>query len=242
MANYNPPTESLTQFNSGVFNAVSGSTGLTISQGDLRYLRFPLGQGAETLPSVSVSGTATMGTANITGTASIGGTTTMSGDITLNEASGQQTITCSAPSGLNISTNVNTAPISFTAQSSSGTYTDILKIQANDNPRVIIKSTEAQFVSYSTPTQVGMIVNNSSGINLRCTASSGSGGVILDATTSTVGAGAITLATKNGTPSTTTGLILTGTALTSGTAGAHGGQHLCLTINGTQYKIALLAP
>ena len=229
MATYNPPTENLSVFDSGVFHAVSGSSGLTIDQGDLRYLRFPLGQGGETLPSVSV-----------TGTASIGGATTMSGDITLNEASGQQTITCSAPSGLNISTNVNQAPISFTAQSSSGTYTDILQISANNNPRVIIKSTEAQFLSYTTPAQAGMIVNNSSGINLRCTASTGSGGVILDATTSTAGAGAITLRTKDGTPSTTTGLILTGTALTASTAGVSASQYLCLTINGTQYKIALL--
>jgi hypothetical protein len=59
MASYNPPTEDLSQFNSGVFNAVSGDSALTISQGDSRYLRFPLGQGAETLPSVSVSGSAT---------------------------------------------------------------------------------------------------------------------------------------------------------------------------------------
>jgi len=76
---------------------------------------------------------------------------------------------------------------------------------------------------------------------MRSTASTGLGGVILDASTSTSGAGAITLNTKNGSPSTTTGLILNGTALTSGTAGSNSGQHLCLTINGVLYKIALLS-
>ena len=36
------------------------------------------------------------------------------------------------------------------------------------------------------------------------------------------------------------GLISTGNTLTAATAGGSAGQHLCLTINGTVYKIALL--
>ena len=229
MATYNPPTENLSVFDSGVFHAVSGSSGLTIDQGDLRYLRFPLGQGGETLPSVSV-----------TGTASIGGATTMSGDITLNEASGQQTITCSAPSGLNFSTTTNGAPISFTTQSSAGVNTDVLKIQSAQAPRVTMNVTDVVFQDKTSPSQQCTITISSNGTNIKSTASSGLGGVIIDSSTSTAGAGAITLKTKDGTPSTTTGLILSGTALTASTAGVSASQYLCLTINGTQYKIALL--
>ena len=60
MATYEPPTEDLTYpdgFNPLVFQQLTDA--LTIEEGDARYLRFPLGQGAETIPSLTVSGTLT---------------------------------------------------------------------------------------------------------------------------------------------------------------------------------------
>ena len=241
MASYNPPTEDLSQFNSGVFNAVSGDSSLTINQGDLRYLRFPIGQGDETLPSVSITGTANIGGATtMSGSASVSGTTTMSNTITLNKASGQQEMTCSAPSGLKIATTTNTAPITFSCQSSSGTFNNVLQIQANINPRVSMNITELTLADRASATQIGTISIPSAGLTIKSTASSGAGGIILDSSTSTSGGGAIILNTKNGTASATTGLILNGDTLTSATAGGSSGQHLRLTINGIQYKIALL--
>lgn len=60
MATYEPPTEDLTYpdgFNPLVFQQLTDA--LTIEEGDARYLRFPLGQGAESIPSLTVSGTLT---------------------------------------------------------------------------------------------------------------------------------------------------------------------------------------
>jgi hypothetical protein len=243
MATYNPPTENLSQFNSGVFNSVSGDSALTIDQGDTRYLRFPIGQGAETIPSVSITGTANIGGATtMSGSASVSGTTTMSDTITLNKASGTQSIVCSAPTALNIQTTTNGAPINFSCQSTSGTFNGVLQVIANNNPRVQMYVNDTKVIDRNNNNYMTAISNPTGSTLIQNLSSAGNGGVIIDSSTSTAGAGAITLNTKNGSPSTTTGLILNGTALTSGTAGAHGGQHLCLTINGTLYKIALLAP
>jgi hypothetical protein len=67
------------------------------------------------------------------------------------------------------------------------------------------------------------------------------GNILLTGTLSS-GAGSIELKTKDATAGSGTGLILTGNTLLSGSAGGHFGQHLCLTIGGTVYKIALLNP
>lgn len=58
MANYEPPTENLPEFNSSVFRTTTQS--LNIEEADARYLRFPLGQGTETLPGLGVSGTSNL--------------------------------------------------------------------------------------------------------------------------------------------------------------------------------------
>jgi filamentous hemagglutinin len=61
MATYEPPTEDLTYpdgFNPLVFQQLTDA--LTIEEGDARYLRFPLGQGAEQIPTLTVSGTSTL--------------------------------------------------------------------------------------------------------------------------------------------------------------------------------------
>lgn len=57
MASYPPPTETLPIFDAGVFT--TNDSTLTISQADARYLKFPTGQGTETIPNLVVSGTAT---------------------------------------------------------------------------------------------------------------------------------------------------------------------------------------
>jgi hypothetical protein len=238
MSAYNPPTRNLSSFDSIVFQQAD-TEGLSQDEADTRYVRFPLAQGSLTIPSVNITGSATVGT-----TASITGATTMTGDITLNKASGVQTMLCSAPSGLNIRETANSQPINFSVRNSTTEYPNVLQLIADPNPRAIITGAELKIINAFNTTQqtnfnmsgVGgtMLINN--------TSSTGLGGIIIDANSSTSGTatGAITLTTKNGTPSTTTGLILTGTALQSATAGGSAGTHLCITLNGTLYKIALL--
>jgi len=59
MASYEPPIENLPIFNQSVFTTNTDST-LTISAADKRYLKFPLGQGTETLPNLIVNGVSTI--------------------------------------------------------------------------------------------------------------------------------------------------------------------------------------
>jgi len=61
MATYPPPTETLPTFNSTAFTS-SLTDGLTIAEADTRYLRFPIGQGDETISNLDVVGTLTAGT------------------------------------------------------------------------------------------------------------------------------------------------------------------------------------
>lgn len=68
-----------------------------------------------------------------------------------------------------------------------------------------------------------------------------SGNILLTGTLSS-GTGHIELKSKDGTAGSGTGLIFTGNTLLSGSSGGNSGQHLCLTINGSVYKIALLNP
>jgi hypothetical protein len=76
---YNPPTEILPTFNSSVFSD-NNTAGLTIAQGDARYLKFPFGQGDETLPS----------------TLTVTGLTTLNGGLTASGTSTLATLTASA--------------------------------------------------------------------------------------------------------------------------------------------------
>lgn len=64
MTEYNPPTETLPEFNSQVFRSLTDT--LTFEEADLRYLRFPLGQGTEVLPNLTVQGTAQVGNLALT--------------------------------------------------------------------------------------------------------------------------------------------------------------------------------
>jgi len=60
MATYNPPTQDLVIFDNSVFTDSNPSGNLTRAQADLLYLHFPFGQGAETIPSVTITGTSTL--------------------------------------------------------------------------------------------------------------------------------------------------------------------------------------
>jgi hypothetical protein len=238
MSAYNPPTRNLSSFDSIVFQQAD-TEGLSQDEADTRYVRFPLAQGSLTIPSVNITGSATIGT-----TASITGATTMSGDITLNKASGFQTMLCSAPTGLTIRETANSQPINFSVRNSTTEYPNVLQLIADPNPRAIVTGYEIKIVNFSATSQQTNLDMATAGGSLRINnaSSTGAGGIVIDANTSTSGTatGAITLTTKNGTPSTSNGLILTGTALQSATAGGSSGQHLCITLNGTLYKIALL--
>jgi hypothetical protein len=68
-----------------------------------------------------------------------------------------------------------------------------------------------------------------------------SGSMTIDTSPSSVGA-VLTLSTKDNVAGSGLGLALTGNTLLSASAGGNSGQHLCLSIGGTVYKIALLNP
>jgi len=75
MATYNPPTQDLVIFDNSVFTDSNPSGNLTRAQADLLYLHFPFGQGAETIPSVSITGTSTLsGTVSANNNLILGGT------------------------------------------------------------------------------------------------------------------------------------------------------------------------
>ena len=62
----------------------------------------------------------------------------------------------------------------------------------------------------------------------------------IDTNVSSTAGATLTLATKDNVPGSGAGLVLTGNTLLNASAGIFSGQHLCLTIGGTVYKIALL--
>jgi hypothetical protein len=99
----------------------------------------------------------------------------------------------------------------------AGVMTNFLQCNANTNSVNMFKSVDMN----------GQILKTSSN------------NINIDASTSS-GAGIINLTTKAGTAGSGAGLTLTGNTLTASTVGASAGQYLCLTINGTVYKIALL--
>jgi hypothetical protein len=76
------------------------------------------------------------------------------------------------------------------------------------------------------------------GNNIRTT----TGSLAINTASSATAGAVLTLATKDGTPGSGLGLALTGDTLLSGSAGGSSGQHLCLSIGGTVYKIKLENP
>jgi hypothetical protein len=66
------------------------------------------------------------------------------------------------------------------------------------------------------------------------------GSMSIDTSASSTAGATLTLATKDNVAGSGAGLVLTGNTLLNASAGGNSGQHLCLTIGGTVYKIALL--
>lgn len=79
---------------------------------------------------------------------------------------------------------------------------------------------------------------DTNGNDIRCSTGSLQVGC---ASSSTAGA-TLTLATKDNVAGSGAGLVLSGNTLLNASAGGSSGTHLCLTINGVVYKIALLNP
>jgi hypothetical protein len=67
-----------------------------------------------------------------------------------------------------------------------------------------------------------------------------SGNMTIGNASSSAAGSVLTLATKDNAAGSGLGLALTGNTLLSGSASGNSGQHLCLSIGGTVYKIALL--
>ena len=76
------------------------------------------------------------------------------------------------------------------------------------------------------------------GNNIRTT----TGSLAINVASSATAGAVLTLATKDDVAGSGTGLALTGNTLLSATSGGSAGQHLCLTIGGVVYKIALQNP
>ena len=66
------------------------------------------------------------------------------------------------------------------------------------------------------------------------------GSMSIDTNASSTAGATLTLATKDNVAGSGAGLVLTGNTLLNASAGGSAGTHLCLTIGGTVYKIALL--
>ena len=112
----------------------------------------------------------------------------------------------------------------------NGAYANFIQLNANDAP--------IGEVNVFRP--IDFIGGSDANSTIK-TSGTGSVNLNLDATGS-VGAGAIALKTKNGVAGSGAGLLLTGDTLLSATSSGSAGQHLCLTIGGVAYKIALLNP
>jgi hypothetical protein len=67
-----------------------------------------------------------------------------------------------------------------------------------------------------------------------------SGNLAIGNASSSLAGSTLTINTKDATIGSGAGLVLTGNTLLNASAGGSSGQHLCLTIGGTVYKIALL--
>lgn len=233
MATYDPPIADLSIFNSAVFSALDANEPLLVGDGDDRYLRYPIAQAGETFTGANVAGAVSTATATL-GTTQLTGATTISSDIQMSQVSGTQFVNCSAPSGLEFKTTTNQAPIRI-GQTSFTTWPNSVEVIADPDPKVNFNLigmpwfNSGNNVAFETA-QVGPTTISNIAVG---------GEVIIDSTGSS-GSGQIRLQPKDVAKTTTTGLTFTSTAMESATAGGSSGQHLCIVINGTLYKIALL--
>ena len=102
----------------------------------------------------------------------------------------------------------------------NGTFNNFLQLNGNQNEVNCLKPLDMD------------------GHNIRTT----TGNMAINVASSSTAGATLTLATKDNVAGSGAGLLLTGNTLLSGSAGGSSGQHLCLTIGGSVYKIALLNP
>jgi len=102
----------------------------------------------------------------------------------------------------------------------NGTFTNFLQINGNENEINALRPLDM------------------TGNNIRTT----TGSLAINVASSATAGAVLTLATKDNVAGSGAGLSLTGDTLLSATASGSSGQHLCLTIGGVVYKIALLNP
>lgn len=231
MATYDPPIANLSVFNSAVFSALDANEPLLVGDGDDRYLRYPIAQAGEIFTGANVAGAVSTASA-VLGTTNLSGATTISSDIQMSQVSGTQFVNCSAPSGLEFKTTTNQAPIRV-GQTSYTTWQNTLEVIADPDPKVNFNIIGIPWF-YSGNN--GAFETTQTGI----TSIGNSGGEIIIDSTGSSGSGQIILNPKDVAKTTTTGITFTSTAMESATAGGSSGQHLCLVINGSLYKIALL--
>lgn len=112
MASYLPPTENVPIFDPSLF-IQSGDT-FTQAQADARYLRFPVGQGNETVPNLTVTSNTQTSTLKVTGNAEVQGVLTY-GSLFPPVNTQQVTYTTSGQM-------VQNPPLRFTVTNGSGTF------------------------------------------------------------------------------------------------------------------------
>ena len=165
MANYEPPTENLPIFDPTVF--ATEDVGLTKSEGDKRYLRFPNAQGEENLQAINVNGVATFNAAaNFNQPITM--TSATSADRTIqttnlninNETNTAVGIISGSASSIFYDNNVNSGTHNFYASNSSGIQSNPLNISSSsisaNRPLVLTGGSSAD----RTLTTTNINVNN----------------------------------------------------------------------------------
>lgn len=112
MASYLPPTENVPIFDPSLF-IQSGDT-FTQAQADARYLRFPVGQGNETVPNLTVTSNTQTSTLKVTGNAEVQGVLTYG---SLFPPVNTQQVTYTTTGQM-----VQNPPLRFTVAGGSGTF------------------------------------------------------------------------------------------------------------------------
>lgn len=220
MTSYTPPTVNLPTFDPTVFRQITDA--LTIEDGDLRYLRFPLGQGAETIPSLTV-----------------GGLTTLDGATFDNVSPAYE-----------IKYPVNNGRIDFYANSGGGTSTRGLKVDATGVHSISKYDTIDEtagaleigtLVSRTGTIQIGGATGTGVGrtINIGTTSGSGTNTINIGGSAITVGSGnTSTLAVNpNATSALQLGNNMTGGSIVMG--GATGGSTTIAIGNGASQTGAI---
>ena len=204
-----------------------------------------------------------IGTANLRGLGRLSMTTTATGhstDYMLDMGNGNVTAgnTTGVPSAswYKYGRNAATGDVLYTqqhfAKDSAGTKTEFARIQVKTE-NVTPGNQDGTLSIFTSVNGASLEVFNfnggqneinsfrpldMNGNNIRTT----TGSMAINIASSSTAGATLTIATKDNVAGSGAGLLLTGNTLLSATSGGNSGQHLCLTIGGSVYKIALLNP